>query len=228
MPNLPDAETVTELFKAIAEIIKGTAILLKTPEGIAVFIVILLVVIRYLGAFRLPEILGRPSRTKARALEKYLADTDGRDQACLAILRDLSDADHFQLATKIYAEKLRRDALINLHSHVQHKVTWTGIRRALQYFEYDRNGNATVRPFTFFEKFGHWCNQIIAILSLLFAVGLFSMILIMQLSHLQGLVLVAGIFLAVTIGSFSLFQTLPEHFAKRIAMTLAEENSEPE
>jgi hypothetical protein len=227
MPALPDVEEVTKSVKAIPQLIEALTELIKMPFGIVVFVLILVWFIKTIGAFQLVDFLGRRSRARAEALEKYLANTAEKDTVCVAALHDVNDAEHFRLATKIYVEKLRRTALIALHARVQHKVTWVGIRQALQYYEYHLDGTVTIRAKSLFDRLGYYYNYFMAGFAGLGGIGLIALLLLTRRTEMQAIISLAGIPLALFIGIFSVYQNLPDYFAGRISAALAEQFQPP-
>ncbi len=228
MSKMIEVETATKAVRELPALFDAIVALFQTSSGAVGTILVVLWLVMSKDLFRYTQFFGHRSRARSEAIEKYLGDQLARDPNCVATLTDMRDAEIFRVATNIYAEKLRRKGLIDLHAKVQHRVTWVGMRRALPYIEFKRDGTAYLRPFRFWDKVGYCYNAIIFIFALLSAVSLLGLVVFARLPSLEDVLwIMIGFGVAILIAGLALFQSLPDIAAKRIRKELANQGMEP-
>ena len=217
-----DIKEATEATKALPDFFNALSQVVLTVPGaiLTIFVVFYFLVIRK-DALKFSEVFSHRSTTRLASIEKYLSGTGSRDANCAAALLDMHEAEIFRVATGIYAAKLRRDALIQLHARVQHLADWRTIRFALRNIVFDKDGRVTIREFGFWDKTGYYYNWCIAILALGAAAGSVAVLVFSEgLNWEIGAVLVSFAVLAIFASFVAGLQNRPYIFSNRIRAEL--------
>jgi hypothetical protein len=91
-------------------------------------------------------------RSRFEVLEKYLSNAGENDQSCVQAIRDIYEAECFEQATGIYAERSKRGALISLYAKISDVASWRTIRAAEGFLEFDTHGNAAIKRLTIWNR----------------------------------------------------------------------------
>jgi len=208
--NAKDAiDNIPSLIDAFLELV-------KTPYGWVVFCVFFVWLLVNKDVSRFYNIFEKKDKKKYE-LDTYLLEADGTDAETVKAIRDLRDAHYFKIATRIYAEKNFRKALISLHDVTSHLVTWTQIRRSLQYIDVSHEGKISIRKFNVFEKIGYWCNLVVGFFMLFVSAVIFSAFALTGVKSFNSMVLsFFGTILVMAFAIYSFSQNWPIHSARTI------------
>lgn len=166
-------------------------------------------------------------RSRFEALEKYLSEAEARDQSCVQTVREIYDAECFEQATGIYAERTKRAGLISLYSKVNGIASWRTIRTAEDFLEFDERGTATVRPFNRLDRITHRFHMICAKGTICIGTLAFLVIFLSPGNRLLGFFEGLGVYLLFLVfGGFLLRETMPYQCAEKIRTRL-ESNRDP-
>lgn len=94
-------------------------------------------------------------RKRVEVLTASLADINA-DPNYSSVVRDILEAEQFQAATGIYAERKKRRGIVELYNRTSAHVSWEVIRRAKEFLFFDSFGDVTMRKPSFYESSLFW------------------------------------------------------------------------
>lgn len=160
-------------------------------------------------------------RSRFEALEKYLSNIEARDQNCAQAIRDIYEAECFEQATGIYAERTKRAALISLYNKVNDVASWRTIRTAENFLLFDEPGIATIRPLNKRDRISYLSHTIFGNATIVIGALIFFMLPFLPGNRLLGFIEGFGaFFLLLVLGCLSLRERGPYECAKKIRARL--------
>lgn len=156
-------------------------------------------------------------RSRFEALEKYLSNADARDHSCVQTINEIYDAECFEQATGIYAERTKRSALVSLYGQVNQVASWRTIKAAQDFLEFNDPGIATIRPLTRWDRLCRRTNKICAIVTISIGFLAIPIFCLSPGNRLVGLLEGMGVyFLFLFFGFLFLRETVQYECAERI------------
>lgn len=166
-------QATTEAVRQIPMLIDAAEALLNRPFGWIALLSLLAWLFLNKNAGIAIDFFEKRRNKKLEQLDLYVSKPDIADENSIRVLKDLRDAHYFRVATGIYAESKLRSKLIELHNSTPHTISWTTIRRAMEFIVFDDEKPASIRTSTRFEKFNHFYNILTGSLMLVISVLIF-------------------------------------------------------
>lgn len=218
---MTDLKQTTELVKSIPEFMEAVTEVLQTPWG---WLFLALIVFWFFINKDLSHVSNFFERGRTRRLEKlesYISNVEMADESALKVIKDLRDAYYFKVATGIYAERMFRDSLINLHNITSPQINWTLIKRAIPYIKASQDMSISIRDMESWEKIGHYYNLFVGFMFLVFSGVVFITFMLSEPKTITNILIGAGGSLACAIFSIFVFaQNWPYGAAKDIRYEL--------
>ena len=211
----------TDVINSIPELTDAIFLVIQTPIGFTLTVIILLWLIVNRDFSNIFSLFERKENRRLEKIESYISSDSIADSKCLDIIKEQRNTYYFKVATRIYAEKRTRDALIELYHSSSHEISWITIKRAMPYIELTSQHSINIRKKKWHEKFGYWYNNVVAITFGMAAV--FSILYIILSSGLDfpSVLKVLGLVLFLT--GFAIFifsQNFPYFSSEKIATEL--------
>lgn len=160
-------------------------------------------------------------RSRFEALEKYLSNSQANDQSCSQAIRDIYEAECFEQATGIYAERTKRVALISLYGKVNDVASWRTIRTAQDFLEFNQGGSATIRPLNRHDRYMRLSHNICGKGTIFFGSLVFIFTLCLPGNRFLRFFEGFGIYIVLlAVGAFFLRETMPYECAEKIRTRL--------
>ncbi len=170
--HMSSVEGLAKEIQSIPELINAIVTTMQNPIGFVLVLALFGWFVLNRDFSKFFHLFEYKENRRLTLLESYIKDNDIADKNALLVAKEQRDTYYFKIATNgIYAEKVLRNALIELHSKTSSNVSWTTIRRAMPYMELPLSGNVFIREQTKSEKFGKYYNIFVAALFVLIAGG---------------------------------------------------------
>lgn len=210
-------EEFIETINSIPELMEAINNIIKTPYGWFILLGILVWVAFNKNILFFVKLREEKESKKSEEIEKYLSNKDNVDELTEKVLGEIRTTRIFKVATGIYAEKKRRDALINLYNNSSSNITWISIRRANAYIKVAEDNSVTIDEPTLLQQLGRYYNIIVCWFFLFFAVA--SLLLVATQSDkgiLHFIFFLVLMCLSIGVAIFSIAQNLPLDSAIKI------------
>ena len=226
--EMKKVDETTNAINELPELIDGLVELMQTPQGWAVLVISVVILIFFVlnknNSF-IFEIFVRKEKRQQQKLDNlnnYFKNEEATDTTVAGAVREARDSFFFELATGIYTYcKEMRNALSSLRQNTSHKIGWIKIKKAKSYLELCDELVLVVRDFDKVDIFGFWFNRLVGAMFFLFAIIISLLNYLYSDRGLVGVLLgiLASLFLAM-FAVLAFIENQPMDYAKKIRKEL--------